>query len=56
MIEKGGIISMKLTSNCFRNANFIIKDTRKFLSASLAKNCESFNIPEQYRKSEMDHT
>jgi hypothetical protein len=55
MVEKGGIMSMTLVSENFKNANFVIRDTRKFLSASLAKLCESYKIDEKYCKSEMDH-
>ena len=55
MVEKGGIMSMTLTSSLFKNCDFVIKDTRKFLNSSLGKLCKSFKIPEEYCKSEMDH-
>lgn len=46
MVEKGGIMSMTLTSPEFDNCNFIIRDTRKFLIPSLDKLCKSYAIPE----------
>jgi hypothetical protein len=55
MVEKGGIMSMTITSEEFDNCNFIIRDTRKFLTASLKNLCKSYNIDEKYCKSEMDH-
>lgn len=55
MVEKGGIMSMTLTSQEFDNCNFIIRDTRKFLVPSLDKLCKSFAIPEEYCKSNMNH-
>jgi hypothetical protein len=55
MIEKGGIMSMNLGSPQFHNVSFVLKDTRKFLTNSLAHLCKSFNLPEKYCKSDMSH-
>lgn len=49
-------MSMTIVSTLFKNANFIIKDTRKFLTSSLKNLCKSFNIDEKYSKSEIEHT
>ena len=42
MVEKGGIMSMTIVSEEFDNCNFIVRDTRKFLTASLANLCKSY--------------
>lgn len=45
MIEKGGIMSMNIRCDEFKNVKFVVKDTFKFLSSSLAKLCKSFKLP-----------
>ncbi len=55
MIEKGGIMSLEVDSEEFKNVKFIMRDSCKFLAKTLKKLCESFKIPKEYTKSEMDH-
>lgn len=48
-------MSVDLTSDAFENTTFTLRDSRKFLNASLAQLCKSFKIPEQFCKTSMHH-
>ncbi len=48
-------MSLEVDSEEFKNVKFIMRDSYKFLAKSLKKLCESFKIPKEYTKSEMDH-
>lgn len=48
-------MSITITSEKFKNAEFVIKDTFKFISSPLKSLCKSFKVPEHLSKSEMPH-
>ena len=48
-------MSITVTSDKFKNTNFIIKDSLKFLSAALPDLCKSFKVPEELSKTKMNH-
>jgi hypothetical protein len=48
-------MSITITSDKFKNADFVVKDTFKFISSPLKALCKSYNIPENLTKMEMPH-
>ena len=55
MIEKGGIMSITVTSDDFKNCRFIFKDTLKFILGTLNGLCKSYSLPQEFCKGEMNH-
>ena len=45
-------MSLKVSTE---NCNFTFLDTAKIVIGSLDKLCKSFNVPEQYAKSKINH-
>lgn len=38
-------MSITITSDKFKNADFVVKDTFKFISSPLKALCKSYNVP-----------
>jgi hypothetical protein len=48
-------MSISVTSDKFKNSEFVIKDTFKFISSPLKALCNSYKVPQHLCKTEMPH-